>query len=96
MIVSFKNKGTTDIFAKLDTRAARNTCPPVLWPAAHERLHRVHHATHVMELMTPGNRLKRLRGARYGQHSIRINDQYRVCFRWRNGGAEDVEIVDYH
>jgi proteic killer suppression protein len=43
-----------------------------------------------------GNRLKRLQGARYGQHSIRINDQYRVCFRWDEGGAEDVEIVDYH
>jgi proteic killer suppression protein len=44
----------------------------------------------------PGNRLEALKGARRGQHSIRINDQWRVCFRWRNGGAEDVEIVDYH
>ena len=43
----------------------------------------------------PGNRLEALRGDRAGQHSIRINDQYRLCFRWR-GGAEDVEIVDYH
>ncbi len=44
----------------------------------------------------PGNRLEALKGDRTGQHSIRINDQYRVCFRWKRAGAEDVEIVDYH
>lgn len=44
----------------------------------------------------PGNRLEALRGDRAGQHSIRVNDQYRVCFRWTAAGAEDVEIVDYH
>jgi toxin HigB-1 len=44
----------------------------------------------------PGNRLEPLRGDRQGQHSIRINDQYRLCFVWREGGAEEVEIVDYH
>jgi toxin HigB-1 len=44
----------------------------------------------------PGNRLEALRGDRYGQHSIRINDQYRLCFVWRDGNAHDVEIVDYH
>lgn len=44
----------------------------------------------------PGNRLERLRGDRRGQHSIRINDQFRICFRWSDGGADDVEIVDYH
>jgi proteic killer suppression protein len=44
----------------------------------------------------PGNRLERLRGDRAGQHSIRINDQWRICFRWRAGDAYDVEIVDYH
>jgi proteic killer suppression protein len=44
----------------------------------------------------PGNRLEPLRGDRAGRHSIRINDQYRVCFRWTAAGAEDVEIVDYH
>ena len=44
----------------------------------------------------PGNRLEALKGARLGQHSIRINDQYRVCFRWSAAGPEDVEIVDYH
>lgn len=44
----------------------------------------------------PGNRLERLRGKRAGQHSIRINDQWRICFRWRDGDAHEVEIVDYH
>ena len=44
----------------------------------------------------PGNRLEALKGDRFGQHSIRINNQWRVCFRWEEGGAEDVEIVDYH
>jgi toxin HigB-1 len=44
----------------------------------------------------PGNRLERLRGERAGQHSIRINQQWRICFRWRSGDAYDVEIVDYH
>lgn len=44
----------------------------------------------------PGNRLEALKGDRAGQHSIRVNDQFRVCFRWTAGGAEDVEIVDYH
>jgi proteic killer suppression protein len=44
----------------------------------------------------PGNRLERLRGDRQGQHSIRINDQWRICFRWRGDDAHDVEIVDYH
>ncbi len=44
----------------------------------------------------PGNRLEKLRGDRAGQHSIRVNDQWRICFRWRDGDAYDVEIVDYH
>jgi proteic killer suppression protein len=44
----------------------------------------------------PGNRLEALKGKRKGQHSIRINDQWRICFRWSEGGASDVEITDYH
>jgi proteic killer suppression protein len=47
-------------------------------------------------LIPPGNRLESLRGDRHGQHSIRINDQFRICFIWSEGGAEEVEIVDYH
>ena len=44
----------------------------------------------------PGNRLEKLKGGRAGQHSIRVNDQWRICFRWKNADAYDVEIVDYH
>jgi proteic killer suppression protein len=54
-------------------------------------------ATRLDELSKPpGNRLEALRRDRRGQHSIRINDQWRICFRWKEGAAEDVEIVDYH
>jgi proteic killer suppression protein len=56
------------------------------------------HAAETLEFLRspPGNRLEALKGDRAGQHSIRINDQFRLCFRWTNGGPEDVEIVDYH
>ncbi len=55
-------------------------------------------AAETLEFMRapPGNRLETLKGNRAGQYSVRINDQYRLCFRWVNGAAEDVEIVDYH
>ena len=54
-------------------------------------------AVQLVELrLPPGNRLEKLRGDRAGQHSIRVNDQWRICFRWVDGNADDVEIVDYH
>ncbi len=53
-------------------------------------------AVSLRSLSLPGLRLEKLKGDRSGQHSIRVNDQYRVCFRWTEAGAEDVEIVDYH
>jgi len=57
----------------------------------------IHNAVHIDDLRSPpGNRLERLSGNRRGQHSIRINDQWRICFRWQQGDAHDVEIVDYH
>jgi proteic killer suppression protein len=57
----------------------------------------IHNARNLEDLKAPpGNRLERLSGDRKGQHSIRINDQWRICFRWRDGDAHDVEIVDYH
>lgn len=57
----------------------------------------VHGASSLDDLkIPPGNRLEKLRGDRSGQHSIRVNDQWRVCFRWSEGNAHDVEIVDYH
>lgn len=57
----------------------------------------LHRAVSLADLrIPPGNRLEALKGRRAGQHSIRINDQWRICFRWENGDAQDVEIVDYH
>jgi toxin HigB-1 len=64
---------------------------------ARRKLGMLHFAPALRELVTPpGNRLEPLKGDRIGQHSIRINDQYRICFRWYEGHAYDVEIVDYH
>jgi len=65
--------------------------------AARRKLRQLEIADRLGDLrVPPGNRLEALRGDRAGQHSIRVNDQFRVCFRWASGGAEDVEIVDYH
>lgn len=97
MIVSFKDRGTEDIFNSLDTKAARKTCPRLLWPAASRRLELLDSAKAFTDLrVPPGNRLEVLKGDRKDTFSIRINDQYRICFRWTDGGPEDVEIVDYH
>lgn len=97
MIVSFKDQGTLDIFLRLDTRAARKTCPQQTWTVAHRKLLALDRAGAVKELLQPpGNRLKRLEGSRWGAYSIRINDQYRLCFRWGATGPGEVEIVDYH
>jgi len=64
---------------------------------ARRKLKILNAATNVTDLrIPPGNRLEALKGDRKGQHSIRVNDQYRICFCWRNGDAFDVEIVDYH
>lgn len=70
---------------------------PQVSKVARRKLKMMNAATNVTDLrVPPGNRLETLKGDRKGQHSIRINDQYRVCFCWRNGDAFDVEIVDYH
>lgn len=64
---------------------------------ARRKLRQLEIATRLKDLrVPPGNRLEALKGDRAGQHSIRINDQFRLCFRWTDAGAEDVEIVDYH
>ncbi|MDP1673235.1 MAG: type II toxin-antitoxin system RelE/ParE family toxin [Burkholderiales bacterium] len=64
---------------------------------ARRKLRQLEIAAHLSDLrIPPGNRLEALKGNRAGQHSIRINDQWRLCFSWTASGAEDVEIVDYH
>lgn len=70
---------------------------PQISKAARRKLKLLNAASDLTDLRSPpGNRLEALSGNRKGQHSIRVNQQYRVCFRWRNGNAFDVEIVDYH
>lgn len=97
MIRSFAEIGTEDVFNGRDTRLARKRCPEVLWSVARRKLDVLDYAARLDDLRTPpGNRLEALKGNRKGEHSIRINDQYRICFRWTDGGAEDVIIDDYH
>ena len=97
MIRSFANRGTEDVFDGTDTKAARATCPKSLWRIARRKLDQLNRVRDLEDLaIPPGNRLERLRRERAGQHSVRINDQYRVCFRWENGYATKVEITDYH
>lgn len=97
MIVSFKDEGTEDVFDGRDSKRARKTCPQSIWRVARRKLDQINQAMSLNDLTAPpANRLEALRGAREGQHSIRINAQYRVCFTWTEDGAEEVEIVDYH
>jgi toxin HigB-1 len=97
VIRSFADRGTENIFDGSETRAARATCPESLWLTARRKLDQLNRVRDLLELtIPPGNRLERLRRDRAGQHSIRINDQYRICFRWEKGYADQVEITDYH
>jgi len=97
MIVSFHDRGTEDIFNGENMDAARRTCPEAIWKVTRRKLDQINQAVRLADLAAPpANRLELLRGDRRGQYSIRINAQYRVCFRWTGQGAEDVEITDYH
>ena len=97
MIAGFGDQGTEDIAQGVDSRAARRTLPQSLWPAARRKLDIVARAQRLENFSVhPGNRLEALRGDRRGQYSIRINEQYRICFTWQPGRAADVEITDYH
>lgn len=97
MIVSFKDDGAEDVFNGKNTKTARRCCPESLWKIAARKLDQLDSAIALDELhIPPGNRLEALVGNRRGQYSIRINDQYRICFTWSTSGPEQVEIVDYH
>jgi toxin HigB-1 len=97
VIVSFRDKGTEDVFDGRDTRNARKACPSDFVRVARRKLDLLNQAAALGDLRAPpNNRLEKLKGDREGHYSIRINDQWRVCFRWTESGAEDVEIVDYH
>ena len=97
MIQSFANRGSEDVFLGEATKQARKVCPPELANLARRKLDQLNQA-HVLEDLRspPANRLEKLKGNRRGQWSIRINAQYRICFRWTSDGPADVEIVDYH
>jgi proteic killer suppression protein len=98
MIKSFANQGTIDIALGKTSKAARQLLPKQLHAVARRKLARIDFATQIDDLkVPPGNRLEKLSGNRSGQWSIRINDQYRICFSWVDSGdAEVVEICDYH
>ena len=97
MIVSFLNNGTEDIFNGSDTRRARRVCPSSIWSVTQRKLDQFDSAAVLSDLrIPPGNRLERLAGDRSGQHSIRVNDRYRICFVWTEAGPAEVEITDYH
>lgn len=97
MIKSFKDRGTEDVFNDRHTRAARRACPEQIWRVARRKLEQLDSVSDLRWLsIPPSNRLEALKGDRKGQHSIRINEQYRVVFRWTPLGPEHVEIVDYH
>lgn len=97
MIGSFANRGTEDLFDGVDSRAARATCPRRLWARVHRKLDQINAARVLKDLaVVPGNRLELLKGDRAGRYSIRVNDQYRVCFEWEESRAEKVEVTDYH
>lgn len=93
MINSFRGKGTEKLFhrqfsSKFPADIRRHALRKLLILDAAEQLDDLR--------VPPGNRLEKLAGDRQGQHSIRINDQWRICFRWHQGDAYDVEITDYH
>ena len=93
MIKSFADNDTEALFHGMRPRKL----PSELWRRGARKLWILNAATELSELrVPPGNRLEKLKGDREGQHSIRINDQWRICFVWRDGNAYQVEITDYH
>ena len=92
MIRSFKDSETEALFSGRFSRRLQRVAR-----VAQRKLQQLHAVRELRDLAAfPGNRLEALAGDRRGQHSIRVDDQYRVCFAWKDGDAENVEIVDYH
>ena len=93
MIRSFKDREIERIFGRIRSRKL----PSKIQQSSLRKLRMLNRSTTLADLrVPPANRLEKLRGDRMGQYSIRINDQWRVCFTWRSGDAYNVEIVDYH
>lgn len=93
MIKSFKSKDTEKLFKRIRS----NKLPTNIQKTALRKLYMLDAAISIQDLrVPPSNHLEQLRGKRKGQHSIRINNQWRICFQWQNNNAHQVEIVDYH
>lgn len=93
MIRSFKSKETEKIFHRRRSRKL----PQTIQQVALRKLRMLNRAMTLQDLrVPPANHLEKLSGGRAGQHSIRVNDQWRICFEWKNGDVYKVEIVDYH
>mgnify|MGYP001562068028 CR=1 FL=1 len=96
MIVDFKSKAAQDIYDGISSKDARKF-PQTIWPVAQRKLDMLNAAVTLKDLsVPPANRLESLRGTLKDKYSIRINDQYRIVFGFKDGNAYDVEIVDYH
>lgn len=97
MIRSFADRAPEDIFNGKSSPAARRALPRQLVRAALRKLEQLDSVERLEDLrIPPGNRLEALKGERKGQHSIRINEQHRVCFIWTDSGPDEVEVVDHH
>ncbi len=93
MIKSFKDKETEKVYSREGSRKL----PIDIQQAALRKLRMINNAKTLNDLrIPPANHLGKLKGNREGQHSVRINDQWRVCFKWKDGDAQEVEITDYH
>ena len=96
MIQSFADATSADLFRERNTRAARRI-PRQLWRVAQRKLKLIDAAARLDDLVVPaGNRLELLKGDQAGRHSIRVNEEYRVTFRWKKGHAYEVRVEDYH
>jgi proteic killer suppression protein len=96
VITGFANAATRDVFNGDDTKAAR-LLPKSLWSVIRRKLDMLNAATNLLDLrVPPNNRLEALKGSRKGKHSIRVNDQFRVVFTWKDGAASEVQVLDYH
>jgi proteic killer suppression protein len=96
VIRTFGSRETQDIWDGENTAAAR-TFPREIWNTAQRKLDMIHAAHDIVDLrVPPGNRLERLKGKLKDFYSIRINDQFRIIFKWTQGAADEVEIIDYH
>lgn len=96
MIQSFADETSADLFRERNTRVARRI-PRAIWRVVQRKLKALDVAARLEDLTVPsGNRLESLKGDQAGRHSLRVNDQYRVTFRWEQGHAYEVRVEDYH